>query len=154
MTVQSKKTSTSIFKVKKRDGRLVPFNPERIESGIFKAAESVGGKERKRAKDVTKEVVRRLKEKYSGRSSIETEDIASVVKETLLDMGHGKTSVAFSLFVDLRNQVKNIKSLIDANTLVKDYIDKLDWQVNENSNMAYSWQGLNNYISSSIQANY
>ncbi len=143
-----------MFKVKKRDGRLVSFNPERIESGIFKAAESVGGKERKRAKEVTKEVVKRLKKKYAGKFSVKTEDIASVVKETLLDMGHGKTSVAFSLFVDLRNQVKNIKSLIDANTLVKDYIDKLDWQVNENSNMAYSWQGLNNYISSSIQANY
>lgn len=154
MTVQSKKTSTSIFKVKKRDGRLVPFNPERIESGIFKAAESVGGNERKRASEVTDEVISRLKKKYLGKECIKSEDIATVVKETLLDMGHGKTSIAFALFVDLKNQVKNIKSLIDANTLVKDYIDKLDWQVNENSNMAYSWQGLNNYISSSIQANY
>ena len=26
--------------------------------------------------------------------------------------------------------------------------------MNENSNMAYSWQGLNNFVSSSIQANY
>jgi len=69
-------------------------------------------------------------------------------------MGHGKTSVAFELFVDLKNQVKNIKSLIDADTLVGGYIDRVDWQVNENSNMAYSWQGLNHYISSTVQANY
>ena len=153
MTVQCKKTSR-IFKVKKRDGRLVRFDRERIESGIFKAAQGVGGNERKRASEVTDEVISRLKKKYLGKECIKSEDIATVVKETLLDMGHGKTSIAFALFVDLKNQVKNIKSLIDANTLVKDYIDKLDWQVNENSNMAYSWQGLNNYISSSIQANY
>jgi ribonucleoside-triphosphate reductase len=48
----------------------------------------------------------------------------------------------------------NIKSLIDADTLVRGYIDQLDWQVNENSNMAYSWQGLNNYISTTVQSNY
>ena len=42
---------------------------------------------------------------------------------------------------------KNIK-------LVEDYLKKLDWQVNENSNMTYSIQGLNNYISSAISKNY
>ena len=38
--------------------------------------------------------------------------------------------------------------------LVDDYLSKLDWQVSENSNMTYSVQGLNNYISSSICKNY
>lgn len=42
---------------------------------------------------------------------------------------------------------KNVK-------LVDDYLKKLDWQVNENSNMTYSIQGLNNYISSAISKNY
>ncbi len=42
---------------------------------------------------------------------------------------------------------KNIK-------LVDDYLKKLDWQVKENSNMTYSIQGLNNYISSAISKNY
>ncbi len=146
--------SAKLFKVKKRDGRLVNFDKERIVTGIFKAAESVGGKDRKRAEEITDEVVSRLKKKYEGKEFVKSQDIADMVSQVLLDMGHGKTSIAFGLFVDLKNQVMNIKSLVDANTLVKDYIDKLDWQVNENSNMAYSWQGLNNYISSTIQANY
>ena len=42
---------------------------------------------------------------------------------------------------------KNVK-------LVDDYLKKLDWQVKENSNMTYSIQGLNNYISSAISKNY
>lgn len=142
------------FQVKKRDGRLVRFEKERIVTGIYKAAESVGGHDRKRAEEIADEAIKRLNTKYSRRKTISTEEIADEVKQTLIDMGHGKTSIAFGLFVDLKNQVKNIKSLVDADTLVRGYIDQLDWQVNENSNMNYSWQGLNNYISSTIQANY
>mgnify|MGYP005815605649 CR=1 FL=1 len=142
------------FQVKKRDGRIVKFERERIATGVYKAAESVGGKDRKRAEEITDEVVKRLITKYPKRKYIKAEEIADIVKQVLIDMGHGKTSIAFGLFVDLKNQVMNIKSLVDADTLVKGYIDQLDWQVNENSNMTYSWQGLNNYISSTIQANY
>ena len=142
------------FKVRKRDGRLVGFDQERITTSIFKAAESVGGDDRERAKKVSDEVVKRLAEKYDLVKEVTTEEIANVVKETLKDMGHGKTALALDLFVNLRNKVKNIKSLIDAEELVRGYIGEEDWRVKENSNMAYSWQGLNNHISSSVQANY
>lgn len=53
-----------------------------------------------------------------------------------------KTTDVKDFYID-----KNIK-------LVDDYLKKLDWQVNENSNMTYSIQGLNNYISSAISKNY
>jgi len=142
------------LKVRKRDGRIVKFERERIETGIFKAAENVGGKDRQRAVEITDEVIKRIQEKYKGKKVIKTEAIAEIIKQTLIDQGHGKTSISFGLFVDLKNQIRNIKSLIDANTLVKEYIDNEDWQVNENSNMTYSWQGLNNFISSTVQANY
>ncbi len=142
------------FQVRKRDGRIVKFEKERITTGIFKAAESVGGRDRKRAEEIADVVVHKLLDRYSKRKYVKTEEIADIVKQVLIDEGHGKTSIAFGLFVDLKNQVMNIKSLIDADTLVRDYIDVEDWQVNENSNMAYSWQGLNNYLSSTVQANY
>ena len=153
--VKSRPVQSAVhFKVKKRDGRLVDFDQERITTGIFKAAESVGGDDRKRAKVVSDEVVKRLIEKHKDEKFVSTDNIALLLKETLKDMGHGKTAVAFELFVDLKNKVKNIKSLIDAEQLVKGYIKEEDWRVKENSNMAYSWQGLNNHISSSVQANY
>ena len=149
-----KKNKKISFKVRKRDGRLVDFDQERITTSIFKAAESVGGDDRQRAKKVSDEVVKRLLKKYPTDEEITTEEIFSEVKETLKEMGHGKTAVALELFVNLRNKVKNIKSLIDAEELVRGYIGEEDWRVKENSNMAYSWQGLNNHISSSVQANY
>jgi len=148
----AKTQNKQLLKVEKKDGRIVEFSRERIVSGIFKAAESVGGDDRERAEEIADEVIKRVKKKFKG--IVKTKDIAEIVTQTLLDMGHGKTATAFKLFVDLRNSVKNIKSLVDANSLINDYINKTDWQVSENSNMAYSWQGLNNYISSTIQANY
>lgn len=43
----------------------------------------------------------------------------------------------------------------DANVnLVDSYLKQLDWKVNENSNMSYSIQGLNNYIASEISKQY
>ena len=155
---KTKKTTPSSskvdFKVEKRDGRIVDFDRERIVSAIFKAAESVGGEDRERAKEVANESIKKLKNKYSGKDVIKTTEIAETVKETLIEMGHGKTSIAFDLFLDLRNQIKNIKSLIDADSLIRDYIDMEDWRIKENSNMAYSWQGLNFHISSTAQSNY
>ena len=142
------------YQVKKRNGRVVVFDIERIISGVYKAAESIGGNDLEIAQGIANEVKSRLDNGHKNGDIIDTQEIAECVKQTLIDMGYGRTSVAFSLFVDLKNKVKDVKSLIDADTLVKDYIDKLDWQVNENSNMAYSWQGLNNYISSTVQANY
>lgn len=54
------------------------------------------------------------------------------------------------------DNTKDVLNLtIDKNVkLVDDYLKKLDWQVAENSNMTYSIQGLNNYISSAISKNY
>lgn len=43
----------------------------------------------------------------------------------------------------------------DANiALVDSYLNQLDWKVNENSNMSYSIQGLNNYLASEISKQY
>ncbi|MBQ2871589.1 hypothetical protein IJE86_07800 [bacterium] len=38
--------------------------------------------------------------------------------------------------------------------MVDEYLNLLDWEVNENSNMTYSIQGLNNYIAANISKNY
>lgn len=149
---KSRKKS-SFKKVVKRDGRTVPFSKQRLVNSIFKAAEVVGGNDRDRAKVVTDEVVRRLQETNTT-DTVEAEQIYKEVVSTLREMGHGKTAHSFLLFRDLNHRARNIKSLIDAEELVRDYIGEDDWRVNENSNMAYSWQGLNNHISTSVQANY
>lgn len=138
----------------KRSGEKEPYNLDRIVKSIYKAADFVGGNDKKRAQEIALEVDRRIHNELSEASEINTSRIREIVKQTLLDYGHGKTSVAYELHSDVSNRVRNIKSLIDAENLVGDYINQLDWRVNENGNMAYSWQGLNNHIFTSVQANY
>ena len=87
MSKSTTSTQEINFKVQKRDGRIVEFNPERIETGIFKAADSVGGDDRKRAKEVSQEVVKRLSDKFEDKDTVTTEDIADVVKENTYRYG-------------------------------------------------------------------
>ena len=64
----------------------------------------------------------------------------------VVDLGSAKRAAYMS------NPVVSDK---DSNVaLVDNYLKQLDWQVNENSNMSYSIQGLNNYIASEISKNY
>ena len=48
-------------KIIKRDGRIVPFNREKITMAILSAAIAVGGRDRKTAEMVTDDVINRLK---------------------------------------------------------------------------------------------
>ena len=45
-----------VRKIRKRDGRIVPFEQEKITNAIFKAAQAVGGTDRERAKELSDEV--------------------------------------------------------------------------------------------------
>lgn len=93
-------------------------------------------------------VLLRDKEIFMGFSQTNTNPVKDgVVKLTQVSSPVGnpyssKTAQVKDIFID-----KNVK-------LVDDYLKQLDWQVKENSNMTYSVQGLNNYISSAISKNY
>lgn len=149
-----KQSAEAIKWVEKKDGRKEEFSLEKIANGIYKAAEVVGGSDRERAMEVAEEIQKALQKKYPKKDTVTVDQILSVLNQTLIDMGHAKTAKSFALYRDLQKNVRNIKSLIDADELVKSYIELQDWRVNENSNMSYSWQGLNNHISTSVQSNY
>ena len=53
-------------------------------------------------------------------------------------------------FISYKEEYKNSANI----ALVDNYLKQLDWKVNENSNMSYSIQGLNNYIASEISKEY
>ncbi len=141
--------------VRKRDGRLVPFEQEKITSAIFKAAQSVGGDDRDRAVYVSNAVIDVLDMLYYELGDYpDVEQIQDIVERTLIKNGHAKTAKAYILYRDLHNKLRDIRALIDANELVDGYLEKLDWRVNENSNMTYSLQGLNNHIFTAVNSAY
>ncbi len=71
----------------------------------------------------------------------------------LLSSTYRKTAKAYIIY---REQHARIREITDKASvaLVDQYLNKTDWRVNENSNMAFSLQGLNNYVSSEISKVY
>ncbi|MBC7234863.1 MAG: ribonucleoside triphosphate reductase [Chloroflexi bacterium] len=140
--------------VRKRDGRVVPFDQEKITNAIFKAAQSVGGDDRDRAVFISNAVVKMIEERYGDWRIPTVEEIQDLVERALIKHGHAKTAKAYILYRDLHNKLRDIRALVDANELVEGYLKHLDWRVQENSNMTFSLQGLNNHIFSAVNSAY
>jgi ribonucleoside-triphosphate reductase (formate) len=140
--------------VQKRDGRVVPFDQDKITNAIFKAAQAVGGDDKERAVFVSNAVVKMLEERYGADQVPTVEDIQDLVERALIKYGHAKTAKAYILYRDLHSKLRDIRALIDANELVDGYLEHLDWRVNENSNMSFSLQGLNNHIFTAVNSAY
>ena len=136
----------------KRDGRVVEFDPKKITHAITKAGKITGEFKERDAKKLTLKVLTLARELHLG-GQPEVEEIQDIVERILLDSPFYKTAKAYILYREQHNQIRNIT--IEANVdLMDSYIKKMDWKIKENSNMSYSLQGLNNYISSDITAEY
>ncbi len=145
---------TTVKQIKKRSGRIVKFNPAKIANAMEKAFKAIGEKDGVRVKFLAEKVIEKLEERYDGKVIPQVEEIQNIVEEILMKHGHYDVARAYILYRDLKNRVRDVHSLIDSDELVGDYLAKLDWRVRENSNMAYSLQGLNNHVASEISANY
>ncbi len=144
-----------ITQIRKRDGRIVDFEQDKITIAIGKAIEAVeGGKNAKKAKKLSDQVVKILNKKFHPRSIPAVEEIQDIVEEVLIRAREIKIAKAYIIYRDQHAKIRELKALVDSNQLMGDYLDKLDWLVRENSNMAYSLQGLNNHISSKISSMY
>jgi ribonucleoside-triphosphate reductase len=138
----------------KRDGSLQNYDAGKIENAIFAAAKAVGGDDKETAEYLTREVTEILTRRFADVSP-SVEDIQDIVEKVLIENGHAKTAKAYILYRKQHQDIRDIKNLfLDIEKLVDQYIEKSDWRVNENSNMDYSLQGLNNHISSSVTARY
>ena len=140
--------------VKKRDGRIVPFDKERITTAIFKAAKAVGGKDRALAERLANQVVQVLEERMSkeGEYIPTVEEIQDVVEKVLVENGHYKTAKAYILYRKQHQDLRQLKQLFSNTSIVENYINLNDWRVRENSNMTYSLQGLTHHIASVVEA--
>ena len=147
-------TKLTIKKIKKRDGRIVVFDQRKITSAIWKAAEAVGGKDRQRAQYLSDKVAAILESRFNNHRIATVEQVQDVVERVLMRHGHYTTAKAYILYRDLHNKIRDVKSLVDSDELVGNYIDGSDWRIKENSNMAYSLQGLNNHVASEISKTY
>ncbi|HPD79057.1 MAG TPA: ribonucleoside triphosphate reductase, partial [Spirochaetota bacterium] len=149
------KIDSEIQYIRKRDGRIVPFDSEKITDAIFKAAKAVGGTSRETAAVVCKSVVDILNIVYKDGRIPTVENVQDLVEKMLIERGHAKVAKAYIIYREQHRRIRESKDLLNEGLeLIDNYLDRSDWRVNENSNMSYSLQGLNNHISTSITAKY
>ncbi len=140
--------------VRKRDGRLDEFDGKRISSAIWKAATAVGGRDKATAERLSEQVVAELEGRFGCEGVPTVEEIQDLVEKTLIEAGHARTAKAYILYRKQHQDLRELASILSSAELINQYLQTEDWRVRENSNMSYSLQGLNNYLSSTIIAKY
>ncbi len=138
--------------IKKRDGRVVEFDSSKITAAIAKAGKATGEFVEREARKMTLRVLTLAHELRLGPIP-EVEEIQDIVERVLLDSPFYMTAKAYILYREQHAQIRKIATMANVD-LVEHYIQKLDWKIKENSNMCYSLQGLNNYISSDVTSEY
>ena len=162
---EKKKSSNEnvLHYIVKRSGRKVAFRIENIALAVEKAFLSTGEGSKGDALRVAKKVTSLLEKegrKYRKNSGAKAfvptiEDVQDAVEKVLMILDFDETAKAYILYREQRRQVRDTKTSLDqAVHLVDNYLGELDWKTKENANMAYSLQGLNNYISSAVSAKY
>ncbi|MEW6355063.1 MAG: anaerobic ribonucleoside-triphosphate reductase [Planctomycetota bacterium] len=111
--------------VRKRNGRLVPFDETKITNAIFKAAQAVGGEDRLMAEELTGVVTLFLEKTYDGKVP-GIEDIQDMVEKVLIETGHAKTAKAYILY---REKRARIREGLKVRKEIKRNGDRTDWSL-------------------------
>ncbi len=144
-----------VKKVIKRSGRIVAFKKEKIIKAVQKALQETKEGGEKEAIKVTRKVIQLLNKNHRQGYIPEIEEIQDIVERVLMVLDFEETAKAYILYRDQHRKVRETEdALKDAIDLVDKYIGEADWRTKENSNMGYSLQGLNNFISSIVSAKY
>lgn len=151
-TFSSHFSGTAFSEVRKRDGRLVPFDRSKIEGAILKAGRATGEFDQPTAAHLAQRVLALMQMTLKA-SVPEVEQIQDIVEDVLLTSPFKKTAKAYILYRDQHARIREFVQKAEVD-LIDQYLERLDWKVQENSNMSYSLQGLNNYVSSEISQAY
>jgi ribonucleoside-triphosphate reductase len=146
----------SLWNVKKRDGKEVAFDREKITVAIQNAFKATGEKiDNDGIEVLVRGVILGLKNKFSENSLVNVEDIQDEVEKNLIDYDYPKTAKAYILYRNKHTGVRNMNdTLMDYKKLVEGYMFKNDWRVKENSTATYSVSGLIYSNSGAVTANY
>lgn len=143
-----------IEQVRKRDGRVVPFEKEKIASAIQRALAEVGRDDADLAAGVAAQVEQALSSRFGPLfGPPHVEEVQDAVEEALMAAGLPDAVRAYIVYRHQHKQLREIKELVDPE-LVASYLNGRDWRVRENSNMAFSLQGLNVFLTEKIIGRY
>ena len=148
------KIDTKVESITKRDGTLAPFDENKIYNAILKAGTSTGEFDESDAWLLTAQVMKVINHKFTE-SLPSIEQIQDIVEQVLISANYFATAKAYILYRDKRNRMRSDhKVMVDVESSINEYLEKLDWRVNANDNQGYSNGGLILNVSGKVTANY
>jgi uridine kinase len=120
----------------KRSGAIVPFNPDRIANVIYRAAVSVGGRDKEKAAELANQVVVMMEEKFEADYKPHVEEIQDIIEKVLIENGHAKVAKEFILYREESSRKRRADSrhYSKAHEMIpwKKVWRSLDWAVSHN----------------------
>jgi len=95
---------SKIKEVIKRNGKIVPFNPERISNAIYRAGVSVECRDKEKANKLAQQVVNELEARSQEGFKPNIEEIQDVVEKVLIKAGETEIAKAYILYRNERNK--------------------------------------------------
>ncbi len=144
-----------MYKVLKRDNKVVDFDLAKISGAISQAFEALEKETNQNIIDflalkVTADFTEKIKD-----GLVAVEDIQDSVESVLVQAGYADVAKAYILYRRQREKMRNMKStILDYKDIVDKYVNVSDWRVKENSTVTYSVGGLILSNSGAITANY
>ncbi|MCL2438218.1 MAG: ribonucleoside triphosphate reductase [Coriobacteriia bacterium] len=138
----------------KRDGEKVPFEAKKIFVAIEQAGKATGEFNPERAESLRSEVLRELTETFADKyPAVET--IQDYVESALIREGYLETARAYIVYREKRRKARSdLQTLVNVETSMNEYLERLDWRVQANANQGYSLGGLILNVSGKVVANY
>ena len=99
-----------LTKIKKRDGRVVSFNVDKITEAIYKAARAVGGDNYVEATEIAEKVCEYIEQNIKPGVVPTVEEVQDAVEKVLVESGHAKTAKAYILYRADRTRIREMNT--------------------------------------------
>ncbi len=144
----------TIKQILKRTGKTVIFQPQKIQKAIIAAMKEVHEQNPKKAIEITETIVQKLEaNKEKSLPSVET--IQNLIEKELIKADLDQVAKAFIIYRQHRAESRADKEVVvHVENTISEYLEKIDWRVNANSNQGYSLGGLILNTSGKVTANY
>ena len=145
----------AINQIRKRDGRLVSFDEQKIVDAVYRAMAATGQHDLAHAQRLAHCVHNILRAEYKSEKVPTVENVQDEVEKALMDEGSKEVAKQYILYRAQHSKLRQTRELFSsANEIIENYLGKNDWRIKENSNMSYSLQGLNNHITAILVSQY
>ena len=156
MTAPAKTTLQPLpGKTKKRDGRIVAFDPEKIKNAFFKAGQATGEFDGDESDRIASKLLTLIGFRFRDNVVPDIEQIQDLAEQVLVTEGHFETARAYIVYREQHKVLRSDnKTLLDVEASMSEYLERCDWRVKANANQGYSLGGLILNVAGKVTANY